>query len=503
MNRNALNGKSLRLSNTLRTLETRQSMRGTLATRRILPAALLCSSLAFIAPSAQAQEASKPTEQSGLKLAENSVTTDAVVNHGKFSTKAFLDRMQRLRLASLKTMEQTPAPAPQAAPAPAPAAPEPGTVTMTGLLDWYYSINTRAPGGSAAGQFAPNITPSGDTIRQDNFGLYFANRDRNPMLTLGELNITRTPGKGLPLGLTATLTLGDSARLFHATEPGGTNSYYPFHNLYFTATPKLFGRDVAVDFGKWASPFGIEVLESNLNDNYTRALTYWYGVPFYHLGVRATMPLTSTLTLQGALVNGWNNVADDNNAKTIYAQLTWKPSPKFTQILGWIGGLEGTGAMGVVAPTRGGGGWTINLLDFQSIYQPNEKLKLAGWIAAGNGSGNVQGIKALTGRADDHFSGNWLGMVGYARYQFTPKFAFATRLEQFEDQPGVGGLSPRFGMAGYFNIKTYSFTFEYAHKSLVTRLEYRHDSANQSAFGSARGLVTDQDTITLGQVYKF
>ena len=128
------------------------------------------------------------------------------------------------------------------------------------------------------------------------------------------------------------------------TEPGGTNSYYPFHNLFLTSTQKLMGKDVSVDFGKWASPFGTEVLESNLNDNYTRALTYWYGVPFYHFGVRATMPLTSTTTLQAALVNGWNNVADDNDGKTIYAQLTWKPSPKFTQILGWIGGLEGTGA---------------------------------------------------------------------------------------------------------------------------------------------------------------
>ena len=71
MNRNALNGKSLRFSNTLRALETKKSVRGTVATRMALPTALLCSSLAFLAPSAHAQGSSAkladlaPTEKIG------------------------------------------------------------------------------------------------------------------------------------------------------------------------------------------------------------------------------------------------------------------------------------------------------------------------------------------------------------------------------------------------------------------------------------------------------
>ncbi len=500
MNRTALHGKATTLS-TQNALVTRKAMRAVSGIRYVLPTVALCSGLGFIAPSALAQEAPRPNEQTGLRLADMTDNlSQPVVSHGKFSSKAFQDRMQKLRLASLRSLEpQQPAPAP----APdAPAGPEPGTVTMTGLLDWYFSINTRAPG---RGTVAPNLTPSGDSIRQDNFGLYFANRDRAPMLTLGELNITRTPGKGFPFGLTATLTFGDSARLFHATEPGGTNSYYPFHNLFLTATPKVMGKDVTVDFGKWASPFGMEVLESNLNDNYTRATTYWYGVPFYHFGARATVPLTSTLTMQAALVNGWNDVADSNNAKTVYTQFTWKPNSKFTQILGWIGGLEGTGAFGVVSPTRGGGGMTTNLLDFQSIYQVNDKLKLAGWIAYGSTTGSIQGVAGTlgTGRADDRLSGTWLGMVGYAKYQVNSRFGLGLRLEQFEDQPGVGGFGTRLQLPGYTSIRTYSLTFDYTYKNLVTRLEWRHDTANKAVFGAGSGTVNDQDTITLGQVYKF
>ncbi|MDW8207722.1 MAG: outer membrane beta-barrel protein [Chloroherpetonaceae bacterium] len=376
--------------------------------------------------------------------------------------------------------------------------PKEGEVVITGLLDFYFGWNARAPRAANGGPYFPVGTPSGETLSGDNFGLFFNYKDRKPTFTLGEVDITRTAGKGFPLGVRATLTFGESARLFHATEPGGTSSWQTLHNLYLTRSFKAGQKEIVVDFGKFASPFGVEVLESPANDNYSRAFTFWYGVPFYHLGLRATTQLHRNVTLQAGLVNGWNNVADDNDAKTLYTQFVIKPNPRYTQTISWIGGLEGTGAYGPIAPTNGGGGVTTNLLDLTSSYQITPNLKLGGWVAYGSADGHIQGVGRITG--------NWLGLVGYVRYQATPEVAVAARVEQFEDFARTGGFGPRFQLPGYLKMREYTLTLEYVwlKGQAVTRLEYRHDQSNQAVFGTASGAGTfDQDTLYLSQAFRF
>ena len=398
--------------------------------------------------------------------------------------------------ALTKPAETPAAQTPAAAPAPTP----PGTITYSGLVDWYLGINFRAPRSNAkpyAPAFTGTTTPSGEVIRSDNFGLLFNINDREPSFSLGEFNINRTEGKGFPFGITATLTVGDSARLYHANEPGGTSSWQTLHNLYLSKNVHVAGRDVEIDFGKWATPIGLEVLESSSNDNYSRGFDFVYGYPNYHAGVRAKLPLNSRISLEAAVVNGWNDVADDNNAKTVYAVLTLKPNPRLTANLSYIGGAEGTGAFGSGIP-KDLGSVTVNLVDANTSYQITPKAKLAGSLTYGNASGSVNNV---------HESGDWLGMGGYARCQLTPKFAIAGRLEQFEDIPGVGGNGLRVGATGgYLKLRGATLTLEYTllRDHLVSRLEYRHDHANHAVFGNGSGSGTpDQDTLYFSQVYKF
>src|SRR5439155_15499428 len=125
-----------------------------------------------------------------------------------------------------------------------------------------------------------------------------------------------------------------------------TSSWQTLQQFYATYTPHLLGRDVAIDFGKFVTPFGMEVIESSSNDNYSRSFGFQYAIPFYHAGLRFSFPITGKLSFVGGVVNGWNNVADDNDAKSILGQLTWKPGASFTGIVNYIGGAEGTGAYG-------------------------------------------------------------------------------------------------------------------------------------------------------------
>ncbi|HLV79351.1 MAG TPA: outer membrane beta-barrel protein, partial [Chthonomonadaceae bacterium] len=222
---------------------------------------------------------------------------------------------------------------------------------------------------------------------------------------------------------------------------------------------------------------------------------FTYAVPLYHAGLRVTVPITKTLTVVAGVVNGWNDIADDNNSKSLLAQLTWAPSPKYTAIVGYMGGNEGTGAYGSAIPKDAA--IATDLVDAQIVTNPTSRLKLVAWADYGHGAGNYDST---------HVSGSWVGFAGYARYQVTTPMAVAARIEQFEDIPGAGpapgGL--RIGL-GYIKLREATVTLEYAHKGghLLSRLEYRHDDASSPFFNTHGAPATFQDTFTLGEVYKF
>ena len=315
------------------------------------------------------------------------------------------------------------------------------------------AINARAPhsptgGGPFGKAFTGLVFPNGERIGIDNVGRSFDINDREPGFSLGEFNINRTEGKGFPLGVTATLTLGDTARIVHETEPGGTSSWQTLQQLYLTKTVHAGGRDIALDGGIFVTPLGLEVIESTSNDNYSRSFGFQYGVPFYHAGFRATVPLSSKLQLLGAIVNGWNNNADDNDGKTGLGQLTWKPTSTFTGILGFIGGSEGTGAYGPGLAPKNKAGINTYVYEAQGILQATSALKISGIIDYGTASGHTLVTTAAGVSGQTHVSGTWLGVGGYARYQLTPRLAIAGRIEQFEDNAGAGGVGLRTGRVG-------------------------------------------------------
>lgn len=379
-----------------------------------------------------------------------------------------------------------------------PSVPAPGTFTFSGLVDFYYGINFRKPGGTAA-PFAPAFTgaveSNGNVIRIDNAARFNDINDRELSFSLGELDITRTQGKGLPFGFRATLTVGEAPRFFHATEPGGPEAWQTFHNLYLTRSFRAADRDMSVDAGIFSSPFGVEVLESTANDNYSRSMLYIFS-PFYHMGARLNTPITNNLSLQAGVVNGWNNIADDNDDKSGYLQFTYKPNSRLTTILSWIGGEESTGLFGPLVAPKGNGSLFTSHFDLNAVWQVTDRTKLTAWFLYGNGAGSINGAQR---------SGNWIGYALYAKHQITPQWSIAGRVDQVEDIPGANNFGVRFGATGYTKLQSGTVTLEYAPVSrVVTRLEYRHDSSNVMLFGSGNtGTIKDQDTLTMSAAYKF
>jgi len=345
--------------------------------------------------------------------------------------------------------------------------PEPdtgGKITITGLIDGYFQYSMNHPKA----------------------GTLMATRAFDPLnnsfsLAVAEINVVRAPSKNLPVGFTLTGIIGKTADLFHATEPGTTNTKY-LQQIF--ATYLTQGKyPLTIDIGKFTSWIGYEVPESTSNDNYSRSVLYNLAEPFYHAGIRVTTPLTPKITAGVYIVNGWNNLEDDNGAKTVGTSLAYTAGATNVS-LNYIGGNELTGA---ALPTD----LNVQLLNLVASTSVTPFLKVGATAdyasAAKNGAG-----------------GHWNGQGIYGKYTGKAGMAFAVRGEHFEDSNGL-----RTGIAQ--NINEVTLTLEKSWKSsFVTRLEYRHDHAGTAYFQSASGPGTpgtggskNNDTITLAHIIKF
>jgi hypothetical protein len=202
------------------------------------------------------------------------------------------------------------------------------------------------------------------------------------------------------------------------------------------------------------------------------------------------MPLSDKLTGIVHLVNGWNNVEDDNGGKSIGLTFNFKPSDKLNIILNHMSGQEG----GPTSPAPGffgGIGYPTpaplmtHLLDLVVIFNANPRLKL--------------GLNAdyADASSDSAPGGHWSGWALYARQAFSDKSAVALRWDRFNDSNGL-----RTGAAQ--NLTSLTGTFEYLlGGSIISRLELRHDRAGTAMFPSGGGGGNRQTTLSYSQVYKF
>jgi hypothetical protein len=334
-----------------------------------------------------------------------------------------------------------------AAPAPTPTpTPEPSKIDVAGYVDTYYEYNFN------------KVDPALRTfdVQHNTFSLAAA-----------EVNLTKLPTADSILGFRADIWFGKSADLTAAFEPASDGKEI-YKNIQQAYVSLLTGK-VQWDVGKYVTPIGAEVIESQDNWNYSRSILFGYAIPFYHLGVRASVPLTSKVTLGGYLNNGWNNASELNSAKTVGASLTFKPSDKLTWVVNDMAGKETEGAD------------TRNIFDTTLTVTLSPKLS-----AMGNFDYGTEG------------SASWWGFDAYLKLQAKPSWALVGRYEYVDDTDG-----------GFMTIgtKVQSFTVTSDHTiagALKARLEYRFDKSDGDFFTKSDGSVVDtQSSVQVGLVYSF
>jgi hypothetical protein len=333
---------------------------------------------------------------------------------------------------------------------PAPAAspsPEPSKIDVTGFVDVYYGYNFN--------QVDPLLRTF--DVQHNTFSL-----------SLAEVAFAKVPTAESKVGFRADLDFGKTADLVAAYEPesNGQEIYKHIQQAYGS----LLTGKVQWDVGKFVTPMGAEVIESQDNWNYTRSVLFGYAIPFYHVGVRATITASPKLTLTGYLVNGWNNSSEINGNKTIHLGATLKPNDKVT----WIGNY-------MVGKETADSDDTRNLFDTTLILALSPKFSLMANYDYGK-EGDT----------------SWWGLAAYAKLQAMPNWAVVGRYEYLDDTDG-GFMT--------FGTKAQTITVTSDHLiagGLKMRLEYRTDFADEALFPKDDGLSKkSQTTLTVGLVYGF
>ena len=345
-------------------------------------------------------------------------------------------------IAPALSQQTQPAPATETQPvstAPTPVATE-SPLTQYGmdfsfLLDGYASANFNHPDSRV------------NQLRNYDF------RANSTHISLGKIAIERAPG---PVGFRLDVGFGQTLNWNSSTERSPEAFRY-FEQAYISLKPKAF-HGVQVDVGKFVTSVGAELIESNMNYNYSRSFLFAWGAPYYHSGIRATIPITGQFTGGFQVLQGWNSVYDNNSGKTFAftGSYAWK---KLTWNNAYMVGPE---------KTRTNSG-IRHLYDSALVITATEKLSSYVEFLYGQ-DGNIGGG-----------SSKWGGVSSAWQYRTSSKTAIAARFGYFKDADG-------FSTGVTQDLKEVTLTADYNLTNwLLARGEFRNEWSDQPFFDKGDG----------------
>jgi hypothetical protein len=177
----------------------------------------------------------------------------------------------------------------------------------------------------------------------------------------------------------------------------------------------------------------------------------------------------------GAVVQGWNDVKDNNGGKTFGAQVAYKPTPAVSIIQNYMTGPE---------QAHNNDNWR-QLSDTIVTFTVSPTVSLMANYDYGHDT--IGGV-----------SGHWQGLAGYAKFQANKRVAVSPRFEVYNDASGLTTGVPQTlkDFTGTVEVKTID--------NLLVRAEYRTDFSDHDVFTNRDGsLKKTQTSFGLGILYSF
>jgi hypothetical protein len=266
-----------------------------------------------------------------------------------------------------------------------------------------------------------------------------------------------------------------------ANEPR-PETYRNIWQMYGSYVFPVGANGLQVDFGKYASMLGYETNYAKDNQAFSRAYLFNF-LPFYHSGLRVTLPINDKVSLLYMLSNGIQQTEDFNNFKSNHVAAILKPTQKVTWVVNYYAGQE--------QPDGGqpdGPNGLFTVFDTNISLAPTSALSLAL---------DVNYTTNQINRDDPSLALKGIG--AYARYQLTSAGALGVRYERLDDDGLFGGI------AQVLHEVTVTAEYKLADGFLV-RGECRPDWSNKPFFTGHLGatdLREHQNTALIGVVWWF
>ena len=324
-------------------------------------------------------------------------------------------------------------------------------------------------------------------------------------------------GSGMDrLGFRTRLNFGLDARVTRARTnfaPGTSNNELDFQEVYGEYIAPI-GNGLKIQAGKINTLIGYEVINSFENPNFSRSFMFGLSQAFTTTGVRLSYTFNPMVAASIGVINGWDNVTDNNQSKSFEWLLALTPHEKFGMSFYGSYGAEQSNSQGTAPASTGadptakrtvvGTIMTVKATDQDTIvlepYYGNE--------------GNASTVRRSR-------NARWNGLAGYLTHDFTDQWSARFRGEIFEDAGGARTCSGTFGFAGGTNtcagatstvaatpvaqtLWENTFTLQYKpFPSLMARTEFRYDKSDKNVFLYGSRAVNNQETLSFQVIYLF
>jgi hypothetical protein len=331
--------------------------------------------------------------------------------------------------------------------------------------------------------------------------LHVFDEDANTFaLDQANINIQRNQPEGLGFNLDldfgkAAEVVGRFTRWSGGSGGGESSNSVELRQAYLKYT--IPDTDFSLQAGKFVTFHGAEIIKSynNFNYNISSGILFGNSIPFTHTGVLGSYAFGDLGSVSAGIINGWDNVSDNNDGKSLHAMLTLVPDPMFTFVLS-----------GTYGPEQNDNGRSKRLMITPLItVKPIDQLTFIVDYNYGNES-NVQLDAATASLIDAPGNAMWQGVAGYVVFAATDEVQVAVRGELFDDPDGVRTLfeEPGFGPGATFWEVTPTLAIKLT-EGLLWRLEYRHDESDKRFFDKDERTFTQrgQDLIGTELIYAF
>ena len=312
---------------------------------------------------------------------------------------------------------------------------------------------------------------------------------------VGELVILRETPKPGDVGFRTDLTYGFTVpEVTQSTADTGDGQSHQFDvQQGYVSYNAPIGSGVQIDFGKFITHIGAEVIEGydGWNYNFSRSFLFGLAIPFTHTGLRASYAINDMISVLGMVANGWDNTVDNTEGKTVGAQIAITPNDSVGLLLNWATGSETLGNQDSFSNN------TTTVFDVVlDVALTNSTLVQLNFDYGQQANGAASGSDA-----------KWWGVAGIIRHDYNKWFSINLRGEFFNDEDGTRASSASTLATGQGQeLWEITVTPEVRiNQNMVVRMEYRHDESNRNAFfDRGAGKTQDtQDTIALNGLFYF